>query len=90
VVFEGSAFLSVGANFQVERFGVSVRRIERITKVHEEGVGFPTEAVLDVGIGEFGAVKEVASGNAEGVSAPELEVRRGGFEVENCLGGLAK
>ncbi len=49
---------------------VLVSRVEGIAKVHEEGVATPTEAVLDVRVGEPSPVEEVGGRDADRVAGP--------------------
>ncbi len=49
---------------------VLVGRVECVTEIHEEGVATPTEAVLDVRVGEPSPVEEVGGRDADRVAGP--------------------
>ena len=61
--FPGGAVGGIGgvlpAQVNVDGLGVSIRGIDGVAEVHEEGLALPTQARLDVGVREVGSVQEI-------------------------------
>ncbi len=53
--------------------GMAASQVEGILKVHEEGGAMPAETILNEGIREVGAMKQVSSSDLNGMGRLSLE-----------------
>ena len=71
---------------EIADIGVRFRGVEGIAQVVEECCTLPAQALLNIGVGQVGSVKEVSCGYSNGMTGPFLEHRRVlMLEAEGCL-----
>jgi len=61
-------------DIQIQLCGMLVHCMKCVAEVHQKGITFPTELVLDEGVGEPGAMEEVGCRDTDGVCAPQFKL----------------